>query len=182
MNKQESIDFLLKVFNNVNYWLDYAERKLSYITTLFTIISGLCAFLFDSYFKNNKFIILFIIIFFLFYIVSLLLTLDSFSPIIDKFIKINSVGNVDMQKDNLIFYGDIAKYGSDTYKNALINRYSMSINNDDYDALDLIDQIVVNSKITNKKYKYSKIICILLSTILIFSLSLVTCILFTNKI
>lgn len=182
MNKKEVMDFLLKVFNNVNYWLDYAERKLSYITTLFTIISGLCAFLFDIHFKNNKLIIVFIIVFFLIYIASLLLTLDSFSPIIDKFIKINSGDNVDMQKDNLIFYGDIAKYSVDTYKDALINRYSISINSDDYDTLDLINQIVVNSKIANKKYEYSKIICRLLSIILVFSLPLAICILFISKI
>ena len=109
MDKQECRDFLLKIFNNVNYWLDYAEKKLSYITTLFTIISGLCVFLFNSYFNNNKLIIIFIIVFFLIYIASLLLTLDLFSPIIDKFIKINYVGSVDIQKDNLIFYGDIPK-------------------------------------------------------------------------
>ena len=48
MDKKETEDFLLKIFYNVNYWVDYADKKLSYIITLFTVLSAFITFILNK--------------------------------------------------------------------------------------------------------------------------------------
>ena len=56
MNKKETEDFLLKTFDNVNYWVDYADKKSSYIITLFTVLYRFITFILDKY---NDYILIF---------------------------------------------------------------------------------------------------------------------------
>lgn len=37
MNDEQLIQNLLNISNNVNYWLEDAEKKLAYITSFFSI-------------------------------------------------------------------------------------------------------------------------------------------------
>lgn len=158
MNKKETEDCLLKIFDNVNYWVDYADKKSSYIITLFTVLSAFITFILNKY--NDYIIVLGSFIFIIFYIISLFLLLCSLLPITNKFKNINSKSNINKSKDNLLYFGDIAKYDNDSYKTALYNRYQI-VNSDNY-ILDLINQIVINSKITYRKFKLSERICCLL--------------------
>lgn len=138
--------------------MDYADKKSSYIITLFTVLSGFITFILDKY---NDYILIFgSFIFIIFYIISLFLLLCSLSPITNKLKNINSKCNINRAKDNLLYFGDIAKY-DDSYKSAISDRYKIT-NGDDY-ILDLINQIVINSKIAYKKFKFLKRICLILS-------------------
>lgn len=140
MNKKETEDFLLKTFDNVNYWVDYADKKSSYIITLFTVLSGFITFILDKY---NDYILIF---------GSLLFLLSSLSPITDKFSKFKTENITD--KDNLTYYGDISKYDNNIYKNGLSLRYETNISDNDYYFLDLINQIVINSKIAYRNLNF----------------------------
>lgn len=119
MTEKETKDFLLKILYDINYWVDYAEKKSSYILTLFTILSGLIVFIIDK-FKNNYVIIFGSFLFFLFYLISLLLMLNSLTPTTNKSIKLKTKNITN--KDNLIYFGDIAKYDNDSYRNILLNK------------------------------------------------------------
>lgn len=159
MDKKETEEFLLKIFHNVNYWVDYADKKSSYIISLFTVLSGFIIFIFNKY--NDCIIILGSSIFSIFYIISLILLLCSFLPITNISKNINFKCSIDILKDNLLYFGDIAKYDNNSYKTAISDKYKIT-NDDDY-ILDLINQIVINSKIAYRKFKLSEKICYLLS-------------------
>lgn len=124
MNKKETEDCLLKIFDNVNYWVDYADKKSSYIIALFTVLSGFITFTLDKY--NNYILIFGSFIFIIFYIISLFLLLCSLLPITNKFKNINSKCNINIAKDNLLYFGDIAKYDNDSYKSAMSDRYKIT--------------------------------------------------------
>lgn len=69
MDKKETEEFLLKIFHNINYCVDYADKKSSYILTLFNVLSGFITFLLSKY--NDNITILGSSIFGIFYIISL---------------------------------------------------------------------------------------------------------------
>lgn len=64
---------------------------------------------------------------------------------------INSKCSINILKDNLLYFGDIAKYDNNSYKIAVSNKYK--ITNDDNYTSDLINQIVISSKIAYRKFK-----------------------------
>ena len=83
--------------------------------------------------------------------------MHSFLPITNKFKNINFKCSIDILKDNLLYFVDIAKYDNYSYKSAISDKYKIT-NGDDY-ILDLINQIVINSKIAYRKFKLSERIC-----------------------
>lgn len=157
MTEKENIDLLLNIFNNINYWLDYAEKKSSYMMTLFTLLSGFLVFILNK--LNNIIIDVGSYLFFTTYIISIFFMLQSLKPDTNKE-KNNKIKSNTNNECNLIFFGDISKCSYDDYKNYLINKYNICTNNG-Y-ILDLINQIVNNSKIVNKKFNYLKKITIML--------------------
>lgn len=157
MEEKENIDLLSNIFNNINYWLDYAEKKSSYIIVLFTVLSGFVGFILNK--LDNIIINIGSGIFFIAYIISIYFILISLKPYTNKE-KNNKIKSNTNNEYNLLFFGDISKCSYDDYKNYLMNKYNICTNNG-Y-ILDLINQIVNNSKIVNKKFNYLKKIAITL--------------------
>lgn len=96
------------------------------------------------------FIMIGVSILFISSITSIYLLLISFKPIEEcKFFK-KIKGSTD--NNNLIFYKHISKYDFNGYKEALSKKYNIDdIDNNQY-ALDIINQILINSKTAVRKY------------------------------
>lgn len=80
---------------------------------------------------------------------SIFICLFSFLPILQK----NDIaGKLKKYPDNnSLFFGDIAKYGSDEYLQLLLLRYGMENYEVNHVHKDYSEQIVINSKITKHK-------------------------------
>jgi hypothetical protein len=103
-----------------------------------------------------------IVVFYTLYIISIIFTLASFFPTsnISKYIIKNGRDKKIRSDDNLLFWGHIYKYSRDEYKSKLEEKYKIKYDNQEY-INDLIDQIIINSNITNTKFKFFKISVIL---------------------
>jgi hypothetical protein len=160
MNKQnETNTKLVEIFENVNKWLHFAEAKNGAVLALlslvfFRLFSYAPAEIENSNIYSKIFFISIIILF----ILSFLFSAFSFLPNLKK-----TKGNY-IKEDfkvshlNLLFFGDIAKYSSPQhYLNDFLNKYFDNKEEalDKY-LLDLIDEIIINSQITNKKFWFFK--------------------------
>jgi len=148
---------LENIFNNVNKWLEFSERKNTYVFSFFSLMVIFTPFI-------NKLSDLSLLlkintsIFYFFYIITIIITVKSLSPKIDISEKIVEKGRDKKIKenDNLLFFGDISKYSVVEYKNALANKYKMPEIQDAYKD-DLVTQIIMNSNIANTKFMYFKL-------------------------
>jgi len=149
----EKIDFW-KIFENINRWLEYAERKNISLFTLLSIIP-LLVILITSTANINNFLKPFLIIFLGLYIATLIITIISLFPKIKISKYILEFGNDKkiIEKDNLFFYGHIIKYSADEYRKSLVTKYSIKESEITRFEIDLIEQIIINSSITNNKLK-----------------------------
>jgi hypothetical protein len=154
MSENISLEF---VFSNVNRWLDHAEKKNAFLFSAFSLISLLTVIL-----NNQSSISLFLkigsVITIGVYIVSLFFILLSLFPItkISKILLEKGKDKKLRPEDNLLFYGDIAKYNSEEYLHAINTKYALKV---DSNAIhkDLVCQIIINSNITSNKYQCFKI-------------------------
>jgi len=148
---------LENIFNNVNRWLEFSERKNTYVFSFFSLMAIFTPFI-------NKMTDLSLLlkistsIFYFFYIATIIITVLSLFPKTDISEKIVEKGQNKKIKenDNLLFFGDISKYSVLEYKNALAKKYKMPEISDAYKD-DLVTQIIMNSNITNTKFMYFKL-------------------------
>lgn len=159
------IDIILKdLLDDINNWLKYSETKN---TILATILGGFIISFFEI--SNSSINIAnmsisnadFYIKIYLFEIL-LLLPLAFFILLISFYPQTKSnicwFRNRDIKEDdNLIFYGDISKYNAEEYQKLIIEKYD--INKDKIGVMErqYINQIIINSRITYRKNKYTKI-------------------------
>jgi len=143
------INEVKSIFDNVNNWLKFAEAKNGAIIALnATFIFGILKL---GLISNKSIVIinyyLYLCIFML--LVSSIVALLSFVPQL-KFIYIKFKKISD--RDNLLYFGDIAKYTPTQYSDSLKKILEVdSKNNKLYEHY--INQIVINSKITWIKFK-----------------------------
>jgi len=150
------------IFSNVNHWLDHAERKNTFIFSAFSLISlssivGSIQTYTSFWIKIGSVITIVIYLIPLFFTLRLVFPMTRFSKLVlekskDKKLK---------KDDNLLFFGDIIKYSADEYRQTISKKYSLKLKKRGIHN-DLIKQIIVNSHITNNKYKCFKISSILL--------------------
>ncbi len=148
-------DTLKDIFDNVNSWLKFAEAKNGAIIALnATFIFGILKLnIISTSEKNILDYYLFIAIFML--LVSIIVALLSFIPrLSDTYIKFKEP----MDNDNLLYFGDIAKYTDIKYKEK-IQIFIQLNGSEGSDKLNeyYIKQIIINSKITFIKFKQFEI-------------------------
>lgn len=151
-NHTEKLEYIL---DNVNNWLKFAEAKNGTLLAinsafLFGIIRIILTTKLEEEFSYC------IAICFLISITSVVFCLLSFLPKLKIFLpeSLNSIS--ENNKLNSIYFGDISKLkNSKIYLEYLFqeNIIDNKLKNDKF-ALDLANQIVVNSKIAKSKYKY----------------------------
>jgi len=147
-------DILKDIFDNVNNWLKFAEAKNGAIIALnATVIFGILKLGVINVNGNNILnYYLYVAVFML--ILSITIALLSFVPrLTHPYIQFKKP----LDKDNLLYFGDIAKYTPYKYEERL--NLSITINDENNSTLNVyyINQIVINSKITFIKFKQFEI-------------------------
>jgi hypothetical protein len=134
------------IFENVNNWLKFAEVKNG---TIIALNSALIFGLFQTLQKieiDNIALTIYIYSALASLFVSIIIAILSFVPKLShQYISFDKPKN----SDNLLYFGDIAKYTEEQY----IYKLSSKINEITNLDKEYINQIVVNSKITYIKYK-----------------------------
>ena len=155
MNNKELDELLEKNFSNVNSWLNFAEAKnaanIAFVVACIAAIFSL----------EDKNVLLYIICILL--IISGICSLVSFLPRLgNKVVKTISIifknKKRKAKEDNLIFFENIKEYKGDTYIKQVCKIYfgENKFNSTKY-QLDLSDEIVYNSDIASRKYKFFKL-------------------------
>lgn len=154
-DKKEIEEFFEKQFENVNKWLSFAEAKnaalIAFNIAMLKIINDLYKV------SHIASIIMMILI-----IVSLCISLKSFIPNLSKKVEQMDKNKVDgnfkdvNDVENLIFYRNIAQINKKEILLEMVrNKYFPDVDKSYLDSpylLDLSEEIVINSKITLKKY------------------------------
>ena len=156
-------DLLKFIFENVNYWLEFAEKKNSYLFSVYSI-NSLAIIILTSIEKTKMLPKYGVIMFIILYVIALCVSVLSLFPNIKISQKLLTFGkNKKINKsDNLLFYGDVSKYSFDEYKKVLIDEYKLEDRELKLDD-DLLKQIIINSNIAVFKYKCFKLSSIFLS-------------------
>lgn len=158
-NSSEIENKLLYIFSNVNDWLKFAEVKnAGLIAFLIAAISGLLGFTasFQQLNQSIKFGLLFCVFFL---VVSCLISLFTFSPKLDRleiifFAKESEI----LESDNLLFFGDLAKYDADSLTSIIAKKYfEIDLKKPSQIHTDIAEQIIINSKIAVAKFRFFKI-------------------------
>lgn len=143
---------LWKIFDNVSSWLEYAEKKNTYIIIFvgaqITIIKFLGCPL-DFWLKVS----------FLFLGLCLFICFCSFFPktsITSWLYYFSKTNELPKDNDNLLFYGDIANYTVNNYVEKMEKYLKITIKGNKYFE-DLCDQIIINSSIAKAKFNFFKI-------------------------
>jgi len=140
---------LWHILENVNRWLEYAERKnailLSFIGAQLTIGKIFIE-------SPSRWILAASVLLGICFV----LTLLSFFPktIIPEFVRYFAK-SAPRETDNLLFYGDISNYSVNLYTKKLEKYFGEDIRTNRY-LEDICTQIVVNSQIANNKYRMFK--------------------------
>ncbi len=141
------------IFLNVNEWLKFAELKHAVIIAFNgAAIFGIFQIFINS--ETNYPILLNIYLYntILFLALSILISLISFFP--QTKLKWLWTSQEISDENNLLFYGDIKKYDEESYLKALYK----SVGKETSSFLDIelyyANQIIQNSKIVSRKFKY----------------------------
>ncbi len=133
------------IFQNINEWLKFAEAKHAGLIVLNSgIIFGILSVYKDYKTIIDWHIILLIIIFIG---ISIILSLISLFPITNNDTK-NKNKNVPI---NLYFFGSLSKLNETDFKNELL-KTNANYKFDKFEK-DIINQIIINSRIATRKYK-----------------------------
>lgn len=145
----EAVQKILKeVFDNVNNWLLFAEAKNAAII-VFNI--ACISIIWNEKWLNKDSILLYIACIGM--LISTIVALISFIPQTEK----NNSNKSDQTNNNLIFYKDISKYSKKEYIKELFKLYlKTNIEDEEITKLeeDFAEEIVYNSSICVKKFKY----------------------------
>lgn len=150
---KEKLDFLEKIFENINHWLGFAEAKNAALVAFNIALAAALSTLTAT--EGNTVFLTIIILICL--IISSLIILLSFIPKNTICLDSPSLTSI---PDNLIYYGNISKFAKTDYIKAFYRRYW---DNPDVDIHaipkvleDYFDEILTNAKITCKKQIYFK--------------------------
>lgn len=144
---------LWKIFENVNRWLEYAEKKNGLLLTILSLQLALIKLYVDHNAPNWAFYGSVIGLTF-----SLILAVFSFFPqleIPDWLYFWSPTAREKKPADNLLFFGDIAKYSQSEFIKSMETYAGMGSSIESIDS-DLCGQIIVNSRITNRKFRLFK--------------------------
>jgi len=147
------VNHLKDIFDNVNYWLKFAEAKNGAIIALnSSLIFGV--FKINSTIANeNIFRDYYIVMIIFVLLVSTIIALLSFIPRLKyPYINFQSIN----KHDNLLYFGDILKYTADQYYEKIQTIINTEDNQKELE-LYYINQLIINSKITFIKFKQFEI-------------------------
>lgn len=149
--------FLDFTFTNVNRWLEYAERKTTFLFSSFSLIALMTVIL-NNISKIDCLLKISSVISIGLYLVSLFFTFLSLFPVtqISKSILENGKDKKIKPDDNLFFYADISKYSYDEYLKSINAQYDKKFEDNKINR-DLINQIIINANITTNKFQSFKI-------------------------
>lgn len=169
-NKDLSIyAFLDKEFAIINHWLSFAEAKNAAVIALDTALIGISTRIIvsETVFQNNC-LLVFIITVLALIIISLILALFSFLPIMvsgkdlilvvyNKFINVSGRASIKEDK-NYIFYRDIARLEkAENYLKMLMHNYGFPYFDKDQYLNDMAQEIYINSQVTVSKFIYFRL-------------------------
>lgn len=143
------------IFNNINNWLKFAEAKNGAIIVINSAVIFQTFQLMITSSSSNQYTIPSIFLL-LFWIPSFFVALFSFLPIT----KITNLSRVETNvsiNDNLLFYEHIAKYSTERYLNCLCSSLGEQKRDWTKFEFDCASQIIINSRITLRKFFYFKI-------------------------
>lgn len=158
------VEFYQKNLDSVNYWLQFAETKNA---ATIAFVSAVLAIIHSSNIINNE---VFKIIITIGYIVSLSISLCSYFPItksIPIIKKIPIIKNITTtknfnafvsdgtykEKDNYLFWGDIAKYSVDDYLKLVNVDFGGNSENSSTPLEEkYAEEIIINARIAKTKY------------------------------
>lgn len=148
---------LLRIFDLVNDWLRFAEAKNGALLAFCSAaIFGLLKFPGDwvvitPSFKAGLAVVV------VFLLLAILISIWSFLPQTTRLeIILWPAADERKETDNLIFFGDICKYSAEDLFDRLCDRYSAPNEHSHQQRQylqDLANQVVVNSKITMRKFR-----------------------------
>jgi hypothetical protein len=144
------------IFNNINRWLEFAEKKNAYIFSFFSLMVIFTPFVSKLTYISSLLKIS-LCIFYALYTITIICTLLSLFPttkISEEVIKFGMNKKLS-NTDNLLFWGDICKYSSEEFKSEISEKYNLEFDSEKL-SNDLIDQIIVNARITRNKMEYFK--------------------------
>lgn len=147
---------LKNIFNNVNEWLKFAELKNGTLLATLTAVLGILLdrtnkILFQGeQYDLNFWISIYLVSLMFFFTIAICILLISFLAQTRVIFKPTGEKS---ENDNIIFYGHIIKYKPEEYLRFIdTTKHDFS-----KQELDYANQIVVNSHITYRKYKYFNI-------------------------
>lgn len=161
--------FLDKEFAIINHWLSFAEAKNAAVIALDTALIGISTRIIvsETVFQNNC-LLIFIIAVLALIIISLILALLSFLPIMvsgknlilvvyNKFINVSGRASIREDK-NYIFYRDIARLEkAENYLKMLMHNYGFPYFDKDQYLNDMAQEIYINSQVTVSKFIYFRL-------------------------
>ena len=149
---------MIFIFNNVNEWLRFAEAKngalLGFNSALLLAIVNI---LMTNTNKTNLYIYSYLLSGVFFIGISCITLILSFFP--------ETLRSKNLQKEknivfnNYLYFGHLAKYDAEDFYKASKKQYSKK---EEFEK-DLAEQIVINSKISAKKYKFFRIAMLFLT-------------------
>ncbi len=145
--RSEMEERLRFIFGNVNEWLKFAEAKNAVLVAfngaaLFAIID---LFTQDA-FKSFPLVIFFLYIFLVCVLSGLIIAIISFFP---------TMKPKTSTPDNFLFYGSISKHSPETYLSGLYTENDPKASDNFHRlCLDYAHQIITNSQISIRKYKF----------------------------
>jgi hypothetical protein len=152
---------LWKIFENINKWIDYAEKKNAIILTFI----GIQITLLKLFIPSIKGLVLFGILFLSF---CLIFSVVSFFPIINlqNLILKLSLQNIKKNRKNnsmvnIIYFGDIVNFSKQEYIEHLENIFKTRISDNTY-LVALCEQILANSTIALRKFLLFRICAFLM--------------------
>lgn len=169
-NKDLSIyAFLDKEFAIINHWLSFAEAKNAAVIALDTALIGISTRIIvsETVFQNN-WLLIFIITVLALIVISLILALVSFLPIMvsekslivaayNRFINVLKHDSAKENK-NYVFYRDIARLEkAEKYLEMLRYNYSFPYFNNNQYLNDMAQEIYINSQVTVSKFIYFRL-------------------------
>lgn len=169
-NKDLSIyAFLDKEFAIINHWLSFAEAKNAAVIALDTALIGISTRIIvsETVFQNN-WLLIFIITVLALIVISLILALVSFLPImvseksliVATYNRFINVLKHDFTKENknYVFYRDIARLEkAEKYLEMLRYNYSFPYFNNNQYLNDMAQEIYINSQVTVSKFIYFRL-------------------------
>lgn len=179
-NKDLSIyTFLDKEFANINHWLSFAEAKNAAVIALDTALIGIFTrIIVSETVSQNNCLLIFTITVLVLIIISLILALLSFLPIMvdgknlilvvyNKFATASEHNSINSDK-NYIFYRDIARLEkAENYLKMLTHYYGFPYFDNDQYLNDMAQEICINSQVTVSKFIYFRLSTLILIVALV---------------